>query len=249
MTPSTRPDHEGGEGRQGREGREGREGFAGTGPGPITPDGCAVDLWLRLPAGEEPDIVEAAVPPGAHLLELGCGVGRLTHPLLARGFAVTAVDESPQMLAHVRGARAVLSPIETLELGEERFDVVLLASFLVHNGDPRVRRGILRTCRRYVADGGSVLIQREGPDWHDRVPREQRTGDGLLIRVAAADPTEHPGTSSIRVEYELPDARWTQTFLSYRYTGDAFDRALAEAGLAVERVLTDDGTWVRARPA
>jgi SAM-dependent methyltransferase len=226
-----------------------REGYQGTGPGAITPDGCAVENWLRLPVGEEPDIIEAAVPAGATILELGCGVGRMTHPLLARGFTVTAVDESPQMLEHVRGARTVCTPIESLELGDERFDVVLLASFLVHNGDPEVRRGLLRTCRRYVEDGGSVVIQREGEDWHDRVPREARNGNGGLVRVASAEPTGVPHTSAIHVEIAYPDVRWTQTFLSYRYTGDAFERALAEAGLAVDATLTEDGTWVRARPA
>ncbi|MGP4110986.1 class I SAM-dependent methyltransferase [Streptomyces sp. 4N509B] len=224
-----------------------REGYQGSGPGEITPDGCAVEHWLRLPVGDEPDVIAAAVPPGARLLELGCGVGRVTHALLERGFAVTAVDESPQMLRHVRGARTVCAPAESLELGEERFDVVLLASFLVHNGDPAVRRGLLRTCRRYVAEGGCVLIQREGEDWHERVPREGRVGEGL-VRIASADPTDTPHTSRIHVEYEYPDARWTQTFLSYRYVGDAFERALAEAGLAVERTLTPDGTWVRALP-
>ncbi len=39
-----------------------REGHQGTGPGPITPDGCAVELYSRLPVGDEPDIVAAAVP-------------------------------------------------------------------------------------------------------------------------------------------------------------------------------------------
>ena len=37
------------------------------------------------------------------------------------------------------------SAIEDLDLGE-KFDVVLLASFLVHSGDLRVRRAILDTC-------------------------------------------------------------------------------------------------------
>ncbi|ONK15757.1 class I SAM-dependent methyltransferase [Streptomyces sp. MP131-18] len=224
-----------------------REGYRGTGPGAITPDGCAVERYLRLPVGREPDVVASAVPPGSSVLELGCGVGRLTHPLLARGFAVTAVDESPEMLAHVRGARTVCAPAESLDLGGERFDVVLLGSFLVHSGDPEVRRGLLRTCRGHVADGGCVLIEREGADWHERVPRESRTADGGLVRVAAADPVG-PDTSSIRVEYEFPDVAWTQTFLSYRYRGDAFAHALAGAGLAVDAVLTEDGTWVRARP-
>src|SRR5688572_25560640 len=78
-----------------------REGYEGTGPGAITPDGCAVELYSRLPVRDEPDIITAAVPAGAHILELGCGVGRMTHPLLERGFTVTAVDESAEMLDRV----------------------------------------------------------------------------------------------------------------------------------------------------
>ena len=69
-----------------------REGYEGTGTGAITPDGCAVEVYTRLPIGPEPDIIAAAVPAGAHILELGSGVGRMTHPLLERGFTVTAVD-------------------------------------------------------------------------------------------------------------------------------------------------------------
>lgn len=52
-----------------------REGHKGTGPGAITPDGCAVELCSRLAVGDAPDILEAAVPAGAHILELGSGVG------------------------------------------------------------------------------------------------------------------------------------------------------------------------------
>jgi hypothetical protein len=42
----------------------------------------------------------------------------MTHPLIERGFAVTAVDESAEMLERVRGARTICSPIEELDLGE-----------------------------------------------------------------------------------------------------------------------------------
>ncbi|KAB8162633.1 methyltransferase domain-containing protein [Streptomyces sp. 3MP-14] len=225
-----------------------REGCIGTGPGPITPDGCAVERWLRLPVGREPNIIERAVPAGASILELGCGVGRVTHPLVERGFTVTAVDESPEMLEHVRGARTVCAAIEELDLGDETFDVVLLMSFLIHNADPGVRAGMLRACRRYVADGGVVLIQREGEDWHQRVPREAKTGDDGLIRVASAEPINDE-LIRIRVEYEFPDAEWTHTFSSYRWGREAFEEALAGAGLPVERYLTLDRTWVLARPA
>ncbi|AIR97813.1 class I SAM-dependent methyltransferase [Streptomyces glaucescens] len=223
-----------------------RAGHQGTGPGAITPDGCAVELYARLPAGPEPDIIASAVPAGASVLELGSGVGRMTHPLLARGYRVTAVDESPEMLERVRGARTVLSPIEDLDLGET-FDAVLLASFLVHTGDTRVRRGLLRTCLRHVAPDGCVLIQREGEDYHTKVPRERVDPSGFTVRIVASDPVGD-GLRSVRAEYEFPDATWTQTFRARPLTEEQFEEALAEAGLTVDRYLTDDRTWVRAVP-
>lgn len=224
-----------------------REGYEGTGPGAITPDGCAVELYARLPVGEEPDIIAAAVPAGAHILELGSGVGRVTYPLLERGFTVTAVDESADMLARVRGARTIRGPIEDLDLGET-FDVVMLASFLVHAGDEEVRRGILRTCARHVADGGCVLIQREGADYHTDVPRERVDPSGFTVRIASVEPAGE-GVDSVRAEYVFPDAVWTQTFLSRPLTKEQFESALAEAGLEVDTYLTPDGMWVRAVPS
>ncbi|MER5479722.1 class I SAM-dependent methyltransferase [Streptomyces sp. NPDC002734] len=221
-----------------------RAGYEGTGPGPITPDGCAVELYSRLPVGDEPDIVAGAVPEGARVLELGCGVGRMTHPLVERGFTVTAVDESQAMLDRVRGARTVRSPIEDLDLGE-RFDVVMLASFLVHAGDLDVRRELLRTCVRHLAEDGCMLVQREGEDWHERVPRERVDPAGFTVRMVSAEPVGD-GVNSVRAEYEFPDATWTQTFLSRPLTREQFEGALAEAGLRVDRYLTEDRTWVRA---
>jgi SAM-dependent methyltransferase len=224
-----------------------RDGYEGTGPGAITPDGCAVELYSRLPVGDEPDIVAAAVPAGAHILELGSGVGRVTHALLERGFTVTAVDESPQMLERVRGARTICGPIETLDLGGETFDVVMLGSFLVHAGDEDVRRGMLRTCVRHLAPGGCVLIQREGEDYHTGLPRERVDPSGFTVRILSADPVGD-GVHSVHAEYAFPDAVWTQTFLSRPLTREQFERALGEEGLRVDRYLTEDRIWVRAVP-
>lgn len=221
-----------------------RDGYEGTGPGAITPDGCAVELYSRLPIGDEPDIIAGAVPAGAHILELGSGVGRMTHPLLERGFTVTAVDESPEMLARVRGARTICGSIEDLDLGET-FDVVMLASFLVHAGDIEVRRGMLRTCARHVADGGCVLIQREGEDYHTNLPRERVDPSGFTLRMLYAEPVGE-GVNSVRAEYVFPDAVWTQTFLARPLTKEQFEEALAEAGLRVDKYLTPDRIWVRA---
>ncbi|WP_145825219.1 bifunctional 2-polyprenyl-6-hydroxyphenol methylase/3-demethylubiquinol 3-O-methyltransferase UbiG [Streptomyces sp. T12] len=223
-----------------------REGHEGTGPGVITPDGCAVELYERLPVGEEPDVIAAAVPAGSRILELGSGVGRMTHALVERGFEVTAVDESAEMLRRVRGARTICDPVERLDLGET-FDVVLLASFLVHTGDTEMRRGMLRTCVRHLAEGGCVLIQREGEDYHTDVPRERTDPAGFTVRIVSVEPLGD-GVDSVRAEYVFPDATWTQTFRARPLTREQFEAALSEEGLRVDRYLTEDRMWVRAVP-
>lgn len=52
----------------------------GTGPGVITADGCALELYRRLPPGGEAEIVHDMVPGGTRILDLGCGTGRHLAP-------------------------------------------------------------------------------------------------------------------------------------------------------------------------
>ncbi|MBB5874033.1 SAM-dependent methyltransferase [Allocatelliglobosispora scoriae] len=223
-----------------------REGYSGSGPGAFTPDGCAVEVYERMPVGAEPDVIEQAAPAGASILELGSGAGRVTHPLVERGFAVTAVDESAEMLAKVRGARTVHSSIEDLHLGE-RFDVVLLGSFLVHAPSGEQALALLSACARHVAPGGCVLLQREGASWHENLPRVRHSTGG---KVTVASSTEvGPGVRSVVVEYAFPDARWTHTFLSRPLSEADLDELLRSAGLTFDGYLTEDLTWVRALPA
>ena len=220
-----------------------RPGHRGTGPGVITPDGCGVELYTRLAIADEPNIIAGAVPPGARILELGSGAGRMTHPLIERGFELTCVDESAEMLERIHGARTVGSTIENLDLAET-FDVVMLASFLVHAADPAERQALLETCRRHVATDGCVLIQREGEGWHENLPRVRENGDGV-VRVVSSEPVRE-GVRSVYVEYDHPDGIWSQTFLSRPLSTEEFENALAAADLAVDAYLTDDGVWVRA---
>jgi SAM-dependent methyltransferase len=219
----------------------------GTGPGTFTPDGCSVSLYARLPANGEPEIVERAAPAGASLLELGSGAGRMTRPLLEKGFRVTAVDESAAMLAQVEGAPTVRSTIEDLRL-DTTFDVVLLASFLINTADDALRSALLATCAHHVAPGGGVIVQREG-EWH----RSTRAGDewhrdGMTVRVALRERGEG-GAKRTRMEYAFEDATWSQTFLSHDLPDPAFEQALLRAGLALDAYLTEDRTWARAVPA
>lgn len=44
----------------------------------------------------------AGLAPGARILDLCCGAGQMAAPMAARGFAVTGIDISPDMLRHAR---------------------------------------------------------------------------------------------------------------------------------------------------
>jgi SAM-dependent methyltransferase len=225
----------------------------GRGPGVITPDGCAVDLYAMVPARDEPEIIDAAAPRGASILELGCGAGRVTHPLIALGHSVVAVDESPEMLAHICGARTVLSRIEDLDLAM-RFDVVALSSHLVNVPDDDQRQAFLATCARHVLETGCVLIHRHPISWFDTVAPSRRSrpaGDGGESITFVLDGISRPALDLVAAtaEYLVGDRHWTQTFVARRLDDAQLNAALAQVGLRLDDAyLTDDGSWVSARP-
>jgi SAM-dependent methyltransferase len=195
----------------------------------------------------EPAVVHAAVPAGARILELGAGAGRVTHRLLELGHPVVAVDESAEMLARVRGAETVRASIQQLHLGR-RFEVVLLASFLVNTPDRELRGRFLTACREHVRDDGCVLVQRHEPRWFDEAAEGERTSDGITFRLRdLARPG--PGLLSATAEYQVGERVWTQSFTAERLDDRQLAAALGGAGLAVDAYLTGDGSWVRAVPA
>jgi SAM-dependent methyltransferase len=233
-----------------RHSRDGGWPATGSGPGAITPDGCSVELYAILPAGDEPAIVHEAAGEGASILELGAGAGRVTHPLLALGHPVVAVDESPEMLERIHGAELVHSRIEELDLGRE-FDAVLLASHLVNIPDVAWRRTLLATCRRHLRPDGKVLIQRHPPDWFDTAEPFDGPHSRLPDLVMRLRDLERPaqGLLSATVDYQVGDRVWSQSFTAARVDDEQLAGDLGAAGLAFDRRLTADGGWVSARLA
>ena len=218
----------------------------GTGPGVITPDGCSVELYAQMTAMGEPAIVHDAVRPGASILELGSGTGRITRPLAALGHPVVAVDESPDMLAYVRDAETVCSRIEDLALGRS-FDAVLLASHLI-NADAATRAAFLATCRRHVADDGCVIVQQFAPEWFSAAADAESTRDGIILRMRDVS-RPAPNLVAATVEYVDGDQRWTQTFTATRLDEAELAAVLADAGLRLDGYLTEDHAWLRVVPA
>ena len=88
--------------------------------------------------------VAALLPPGARVLDAGCGTGRVAVELANRGYQVTGVDNDTSMLAVARThdqIRWLEADLATLVLGE-RFDLVVAAGnvvvFLAPGSEPRV---------------------------------------------------------------------------------------------------------------
>jgi SAM-dependent methyltransferase len=204
-----------------------------------------VAVYLRLPAMGEADLVASVTERGATVLELGCGVGRVTHALVDSGFVVTAVDESAEMLAHVRGATTVQADVATLAL-DETFDCVLLASHFVNTGDDAERAAILAACARHVASDGVVVVQAYPPELDWTPGRETALGD-VIVRLAEAEQSGPRVRATM--EYELDGDRWRQTFEAVLLSEDALARELERASLRFDRWLDDAHGWLVARPA
>ena len=219
----------------------------GTGPGVITPDGCAVEFYTLLPPAPEAEIVHAAAGAAqAAILELGAGTGRIADPLAAMGHPVTAVDESPEMLARIQQAETVCGKIEGLALGR-RFDVVLLASFLINATSEAIRAAFLQTCARHVRDTGCVIIQQHPPAWFATAAASENEANGITMKLRDIS-RPGPALLSATAEYRAGDRVWTHSFTAMRLDEEELRSALTAAGLTLDHYLTDDRQWLRAVP-
>jgi SAM-dependent methyltransferase len=207
------------------------------------PDGSPVGLYATLAPLGEPELIHDTVPPESEILELGCGAGRITHELVALGHRVTAVDNSAEMLAHVRGAETVLADIETLDLGRT-FPVVLLASNFLNAPDDGELEAVLAACSRHVAPGGRVLLERMPPDWEPREGTREAGG----VRMTIHDVVQEGDLVSATMDYEANGERWSHAFQARLISDDAVDAALEQAGLRRVRWLDERRAWIEATP-
>ena len=219
----------------------------GSGDGAITDDGCPVELYRQLKAGDEIGLIQGLAPPGGSILDLGAGAGRLAEPLAEAGFAVTAVDESAEMLAEIRGDVAPFrSRIEDLDLGQ-RFDLVLLASYLLNAPAAEDRGALLGACVRHLKPGGATAIQVRGPGILRDLTDFEREVDGIHDWVDSYRRHGPLVTMTLRTEWE--GRRWVQTF-THRYLPESeLRRELADSGLTFERWLDAGPEWFLARPS
>ena len=147
--------------------------------------------------GYPPELVDAALErgglgPGSRVIEVGCGTGKLTEALVARGLRVDAVDPGPRMIEVARrrvgGSELVrfhIGRFEDVDLAADAFDAVFSATAF-HWIDPSVgwrkAAGLLRPggllallAHAPVADGHTAGIDEGFSElWATYTPDEPR---------------------------------------------------------------------------
>jgi SAM-dependent methyltransferase len=133
----------------------------------------------------------AQLPPGASILELGCGAGGDTAEMLARGFAVRPTDGSPEM-ADI-ASRHLGRTVETLlfhDLDEvEAYDGVWANACLLHVPRPELADVLARIWRALKPAGVFYASYKEGnADGRDTLDRYYNypSPDWLRATYAAA---------------------------------------------------------------
>jgi SAM-dependent methyltransferase len=167
----------------------------------------------------------AALEPTDEVIEIGCGVGRMTRPIAARARSVRAVDVSPRMLALAREHNPGLDNVEWIAGDGETLRPIpdgsadACFSYVVfqHLPDPAITYGYVREMGRVLRPGGwAAFGVSNDPSVHTRRGTARAALAGLLGRGPRG---------------------WTRR----EYRGSAVDledlrRAAADGGLTLERV-------------
>ncbi len=216
--------------------------FAGAGPGAQTRDGCSVEVYRQLPYFGELDACRQFLRPGTTVLELGCGTGRLTAPLLFAGCAVTVVDNSDEMLAYVPSdAHTIRADIEELRL-PATFDVVLLASRLINHEDPDVRAAFIRTAAMHLTHSGKFVLERTSPEWL-RTVQVGPLGELAGFRVGVIAALRQGKSVAMTLKYEKADCAWTQSFTAYVIDEEELNLELGRCGFGEVHWLDEKRHW------
>ncbi len=209
-----------------------------------------IDAELRYRGDEAFWARVAEARPGARVLELGAGSGRVTAVLARRADHVVAVDLSAEMLARARerlsGCRNVAlhrHDLRTLDLRAD-FDLVVAANdpfcHLTRDGD---RGAALDVVGRHLAPSGRFVLEglwlnaeeaREAASAAGRIRRVETVwrGSGLSVR----EETRCDGRFLVRrYEYRVEGRAPTAATCTVRsWSQEELQRLLRRAGMAIE---------------
>jgi SAM-dependent methyltransferase len=191
-------------------------------------------------------IIDHGLPPDARVLDAGCGTGRYAVELAQRGFRVTGLDASDDLLAVARrrpGATAVAFLLADLTSPPPQppHDAVLCRGVLNDVLEDRLRRDTFLAFARTLKGGGVLML--DVRDWEATVSRKSRepvfektveTPQGTL--AYRSETRLERGSRQLRIaeQHRLTAGKETISadydFVMRCWTRDELDRLLAAAG-------------------
>lgn len=176
------------------------------------------DLDLAEDPGDDIGLYLAlAARTGGPILELAAGTGRIVRPLAAAGYAVTAVDFDPAMLARLTatapgGVTTVLADLTTWRPPAPTYRLAILGlNSLFLLAERHRQRAALEALAAALVPGGLAVVDIWLPDAVDLARYDQR----LLLEYVRTDP--QTGRIVTKTVAALHDAATATVVLSAIY--------------------------------
>jgi len=211
-------------------------------------EGLAVGFWRAavMPEATRADVdflwKHLKLAPGARVLDVPCGDGRLTLPLAARGCAMTGIDIAPEFLAAARAAAPEGGLDVDFRRGDMRdlpcspgFDAVFCFGNSFGYLDDAGNEAFVAAASGALAPGGRFAID-FGQTAEGVFPRFEPRLEGELHGYRFLEETRFdPMTSRIENVFEFSkDGRSERKLASQRvYLAGDLVRMLGRAGLRV----------------
>ncbi len=150
------------------------------------------DAVTRLIERHVVDRVGADGPRVCHVLDAGCGTGRLAVELERRGHIVTAIDLDPDMVERARAKSSAirwlvgdLAKLDDVIDADDGYDVIVMAGNILNFCAPGSQTAIVRNLVRHLAAGGLLVcgwsqeLREDAYLWTDFVRDARELGANL----------------------------------------------------------------------
>ena len=208
----------------------------------------AYDLLIDRPVSKECSTIatwlaERGVLPRATVLDAGCGTGRYARELARRGYVVTGVDRSPDLIAEAK--RSCVNPPgsvsfmvgDLMTLATSRYHAVLCRGVLNDFVDVTDRESAVVALGRALRPHGVVVL--DVRDWEATVQRKTReplftkrvtTDRGVLTFTSATTLDSDNRRLVIAERHTLTDPK-TERSSDYQFVMQCWTRDELESGL------------------